>query len=57
MHEGHISSLRRFRDDTKEVQQGLECGILIGGYGDVEEGDVIEVLEERKIARRLEQRK
>ncbi|MGD8718602.1 MAG: translation initiation factor IF-2 [Candidatus Zixiibacteriota bacterium] len=56
IHEGHISSLRRFRDDAKEVQQGLECGIQIGGYGDVEEGDVIEILEDKKIARRLERK-
>jgi translation initiation factor IF-2 len=54
LHEGTISSLRRFRDDVKEVQQGLECGIMVSGFTDVEEGDVIEVLEQRKIARRLD---
>ena len=56
IHEGTISSLRRFRDDVKEVQQGLECGIMVSGFSEIEEGDVIEVLEERKIARRLESR-
>ncbi|UCH78518.1 MAG: translation initiation factor IF-2 [Candidatus Coatesbacteria bacterium] len=53
IHEGTVTSLRRFRDDVREVQQGLECGIVIGGFPEVEEGDVIQVLEDRKIARRL----
>jgi translation initiation factor IF-2 len=53
VYEGTVSSLRRFRDDVKEVQQGLECGILVGGFAEVAEGDVVEVLAERKIARRL----
>ena len=54
VYEGAISSLRRFRDDVKEVQQGLECGIVVSGFAEVAEGDVIEVLEERRIARRLD---
>jgi len=53
VHEGTVTSLRRFRDDVREVQQGLECGVVIGGFPEVEEGDVIQVLEDRKIARRL----
>jgi translation initiation factor IF-2 len=56
VHEGVISSLRRFRDDVKEVQQGLECGIVVGGFPEIAEGDVIEAMEERKVARRLESR-
>jgi translation initiation factor IF-2 len=56
VHEGAVSSLRRFRDDVREVQQGLECGIVISGFAEVEVGDVIEVLEERKVARRLERK-
>jgi translation initiation factor IF-2 len=56
VHEGTISSLRRFREDVREVQQGLECGIMVSGFAEIEEGDVIEVLEQRKIARRLESR-
>lgn len=45
---GKLGSLRRFKDDVKEVAQGYECGIGIDGYNDVKEGDVIEafVLEE-----------
>ena len=42
IHEGKISSLRRFKDDAKEVAQGYECGIGIEDYNDIKEGDVIE---------------
>jgi translation initiation factor IF-2 len=48
VYQGKLGSLRRFKDDVKEVVQGYECGIGIEGYNDVKEGDVIEayVLEE-----------
>jgi len=55
--EGTISSLRRFRDDVREVQQGYECGIQLAGFNEPEVGDVIEVLEERKVARRLTEKR
>ncbi len=42
IHEGKISSLKRFKDDAKEVAQGFECGIGIEDYNDIKEGDVIE---------------
>lgn len=42
IHEGKISSLRRFKDDAKEVNQGYECGIGIENYNDLKEGDIIE---------------
>ncbi|MBQ1817317.1 MAG: translation initiation factor IF-2, partial [Clostridia bacterium] len=50
VHEGKISSLRRFKDDVKEVAQGYECGIGIENFNDIHEGDVIEafVMEEVK---------
>jgi len=51
VHEGVISSLRRFKDDAREVAAGYECGIGIERYGDVKEGDVIEVIEQREIPR------
>ena len=41
--EGKMASLRRFKDDVKEVQAGYECGIGIEGYSDIHDGDVIEV--------------
>ena len=48
VYEGKIGSLRRFKDDAKEVQQGYECGIGIENFNDVKLGDVLEayVLEE-----------
>ena len=42
IHEGKISSLKRFKDDAKEVAQGYECGIGIEAYNDIKEEDVIE---------------
>ena len=42
VHEGELASLRRFKDDVKEVASGYECGIQIEKFNDVKEGDVIE---------------
>ncbi|MDD9950741.1 MAG: translation initiation factor IF-2 [Zetaproteobacteria bacterium] len=42
IYSGKVGSLRRFKDDVKEVQHGYECGISIDGYSDIREGDVIE---------------
>ena len=44
-------SLRRFKDDVKEVQAGFECGIGLSDFQDLKAGDVIETYEEREIAR------
>ena len=51
VHEGRIGSLRRFNEDTREVQQGFECGILLEDYNDVKDGDIIEAFELREVAR------
>ena len=48
---GDISSLRRFKEDVREVQSGFECGIGLSDYQDLKEGDVIETFEEREIPR------
>ena len=48
---GTINSLRRFKDDVREVQAGFECGIGLSDYQDLKEGDVIETFEEREIPR------
>lgn len=48
-----LGSLRRFKDDVKEVRAGMECGIRIEGFDDVKAGDVIESYEVAKIARKL----
>lgn len=42
IHEGALSSLKRFKDDAKEVAQNYECGITVDGYNDIKEGDIIE---------------
>jgi translation initiation factor IF-2 len=53
VYEGRIGSLRRFKDDVREVASGYECGISIEGYQDVKEGDVFEVFETREVEREL----
>jgi len=50
IHEGTIASLRRFKDDVKEVAQGYECGIGIEKYSDIKVGDVLECFEMRQVA-------
>jgi translation initiation factor IF-2 len=47
---GKVGSLRRFKDDAKEVHNGMECGIAIANYGDIKIGDVIEAFATEKIA-------
>lgn len=51
--EGKIASLRRFKDDVKEVNQGYECGIGIENYNDIKEGDVIETFVNEAVKREL----
>ncbi len=48
---GEVGSLRRFKEDVREVAQGYECGITVADYNDVKEGDVIEAFEVREVAR------
>jgi translation initiation factor IF-2 len=48
---GAITSLRRFKDDVREVQSGFECGIGLSDYQDLKEGDIIETYDEREIPR------
>ncbi len=49
VHDGKIESLRRFKDDVKEVAAGYECGIGLGGYNDLKAGDVIEAYTQQKV--------
>lgn len=51
IHEGKIASLKRFKDDAREVAQGYECGIGIENYNDIKEGDVIECFQMEEIKR------
>ena len=53
VYEGRIGSLRRFKDDVREVAEGFECGISIENFQDVHEGDIIESFEVREVARQL----
>jgi translation initiation factor IF-2 len=46
-----IAQLKRFKDDVREVAEGFECGILLDGFNDVKEGDILEVYETREIER------
>ena len=52
VHEGHLASLKRFKDDAKEVASGYECGISIENFNDIKEGDIVEAFEMREIARK-----
>jgi len=53
VYDGRIASLRRFKEDVREVAEGYECGIGIENFNDVKEGDVIEAYEVREVAREL----
>lgn len=50
VHEGKLASLRRFKDDVREVSTGYECGIGLEGYSDIKDGDVLEVYKVEEIA-------
>jgi translation initiation factor IF-2 len=52
--EGKISTLKRFKDDVREVSNGYECGIAVEGYKDIQEGDILEVIEYTEIRRSID---
>ncbi len=51
IHSGEMDSLRRFKDDAKEVREGFECGIGLRNYNDIKNGDIIEAYETTEVAR------
>jgi translation initiation factor IF-2 len=53
VYDGRVASLRRFKDDVREVAEGFECGIGLENFQDIKEGDVIEAYEVREVARSL----
>jgi translation initiation factor IF-2 len=53
IYDGALGSLKRFKDDVREVREGFECGIGIEGYNDLRQGDVIEAYEVEEVARTL----
>jgi len=50
---GELSSLKRFKDDVKEVSKGYDCGLQIKNYNDIHEGDVIEAFQEVAVKKTL----
>jgi len=54
VYEGTIASLKRFKDDAREVREGFECGIGIENFNDVKVGDLIEAYRIEEVARSLE---
>ena len=54
VHQGMLKTLRRFKDEVKEVREGTECGMGFENYNDIQEGDVMECFEVKEVARSLE---
>jgi len=52
--EGKVDSLKRFKEDVREVQSGYECGIGLSGFNDIKTGDVIEAFARQKVETELE---
>jgi len=52
-HTGELTSLKRFKDDVKEVSKGYDCGMQVKGYNDIKEGDVIEAFQEVEVKKKL----
>jgi translation initiation factor IF-2 len=53
IHTGELSSLKRFKDDVKEVRQGFECGLMLKNFNEIMEGDQLEAFEMVEVARKL----
>lgn len=54
IHEGSLKTLRRFKDEVKEVRESMECGMAFENYSDIQEGDMIECFEIKEVARTLD---
>jgi translation initiation factor IF-2 len=52
--QGRVGSLRRFKDDVNEVEEGQECGVVLEGFADVKEGDILELFRTRQVEKTLE---
>ncbi|MEK6562399.1 MAG: EF-Tu/IF-2/RF-3 family GTPase, partial [Candidatus Binatota bacterium] len=53
VHEGKLASIKRFKDDVREVSAGYECGLALEGFQDIKKGDVIEAYERAPVIRRI----
>jgi len=54
VYDGTIDSLRRFKDDVREVREGFECGIGVANFNDIKVGDVFETYRTEEVARTLQ---
>ena len=50
---GELASLKRFKDDVKEVSKGYDCGMQVKNYNDIKEGDIIEAFQEVAVKKKL----
>jgi translation initiation factor IF-2 len=53
IHDGELDSLKRFKDDVREVKAGFECGLSLKNFNDIQVGDQLEVYEVQEVARSL----
>jgi translation initiation factor IF-2 len=53
MYSGNLGSLKRFKDDVKDVTKGYECGLNIDKFNDIREGDIVEAFEEVEVKQTL----
>ncbi|MCC8117016.1 MAG: translation initiation factor IF-2, partial [Planctomycetes bacterium] len=53
VYDGTIQSLKRVKDDVREVKAGFECGLKVANYDAIEEGDIVEAYEIEEVARKL----
>jgi translation initiation factor IF-2 len=53
IHTGTLTSLKRFKDDAKEVSKGYDCGIQLKNYNDIQEGDILESYREVEVKKKL----
>jgi translation initiation factor IF-2 len=53
VYEGSIASLKRFKDDVREVDEGMECGIVLENFHDIKDGDVLEAYRTKRVEREL----
>jgi len=51
VHEGKVSSLKRFKDDVRSVSAGFECGVGLEDFNDLKEGDILEIYQMREVTR------
>ena len=54
IHDGELDSLKRFKDDVREVREGFECGLGVENFNDIKVGDVVECYRTEEFARTLE---